>query len=126
MANLFDLNAENVDKNELIEQVILPIIKLFDFDLYYFRSKQVMETKWKFASTYSVGSASTIEERMPVWYLMDEFGSRIQHGDDFNFRLVPFMYVPEGQTCARVYLHDFRNFMYLVSECCFMKQNCHF
>ena len=50
--------------------------------------KQVMDAKWKFASTYSVGSAATIEERMPVWYLMDEFGSRIQHSDDFNFRLV--------------------------------------
>ena len=49
---------------------------------------QVMDAKWKFASTYSVGSAATIEERMPVWYLMDEFGSRIQHSDDFNFRLV--------------------------------------
>ena len=57
-----------------------------------------MDAKWKYASTYSVGSAATIEDRMPVWYLMDEFGSRIQHSDDFNFRLVPFMYIPEG--CA--------------------------
>jgi len=78
MANLFDLSIEDIEKDDLIDQV--------------------MDAKWKFASTYSVGSAATIEERMPVWYLMDEFGSRIQHSDDFNFRLVPFMYIPEG--CA--------------------------
>ena len=62
-------------------------VRTRDFKVHYLL-KQVMDAKWKFASTYSVGSAATIEERMPVWYLMDEFGSRIQHSDDFNFRLV--------------------------------------
>ena len=36
---------------------------------------------------------------MPIWYIMDEFGSRIQHSDsDFNFRMVPFLFLNEG--CA--------------------------
>ena len=60
----------------------------------------VMDIKWKFAQFYSLGSATTIEERMPVWYIMDEFGSRIQHSDieleKPTFRLVPFMYITEG------------------------------
>lgn len=74
MANLFDLDDSAED---LLESV--------------------METKWKFAQTYSVGSAATVEDRMPVWYIMDEFGSRIQHKDQgFNFRLVPFFSMLEG------------------------------
>jgi len=30
----------------------------------------------------------------PLWYVMDEFGSRIQHSDNPNVRLIPFCYVP--------------------------------
>ena len=46
---------------------------------------------WKIAQTYSIGNQGlTVEDRMPVWYIMDEFGSRLQHSDDPNFRLVPF------------------------------------
>lgn len=76
MANMFDIEAEQENLVEL-----------------------VMAAKWKFAQTYSIGSAATIEDRMPVWYIMDEFGSRIQHANqNCNFRLVPFMYAAEG--CA--------------------------
>ena len=32
--------------------------------------------------------------RLPVWYVMDEFGSRIQHSDNPTVRTVPFMYAP--------------------------------
>ncbi len=37
---------------------------------------------------------------MPVWYIMDEFGSRIQHSIDKSpsFRLVPFLCMLDG--CA--------------------------
>lgn len=34
------------------------------------------------------------EAAVPLWYVMDEFGSRIQHSDDPNVRLVPFCYMP--------------------------------
>ena len=79
MASMFDLDPESTDPGDLQDQV--------------------MELKWKYAQTYSVGSAETIEDRMPVWYILDEFGSRIQHRDqDWSFRMVPFIYMPEG--CA--------------------------
>ncbi len=88
LANLCDLDPETEDKAEL--------------------TQSVMEKKWGLAQTYSVGNAATIEERMPVWYIMDEFGSRIQHSDnDFNFRLVPFMHVSEG--CAYSLLFPIRD-----------------
>ena len=79
MANLFDIDHESLEQEDLVDRV--------------------MEAKWKHSQTYSLGSAGTIEDRMPIFYILDEFGHRIGHRcKDFNFRLIPFVYVPEG--CA--------------------------
>ena len=57
----------------------------------------VMEKKWKIAQTYSIGNPeASVEEKMPVWYILDEFAARIQHDDNPNFRLVPFMSLLDG------------------------------
>ena len=56
----------------------------------------VMREKWRLAQTYSIGSAATSEERMPVWYLVDAFGAKIRHSDDPNFRMVPFISMIDG------------------------------
>ncbi|XP_007939986.1 tubulin--tyrosine ligase-like protein 12 [Orycteropus afer afer] len=37
----------------------------------------------------------TAEEKIPVWYVMDEFGSRIQHADVPSFATAPFFYMPQ-------------------------------
>ncbi|XP_040580229.1 tubulin--tyrosine ligase-like protein 12 [Lepeophtheirus salmonis] len=58
--------------------------------------EKVMNIKWKYAWTYSLGNAQTVEERMPIWYIHDEFGSRIQHSDKPNFRLIPFFSMIDG------------------------------
>ncbi|EPQ04225.1 Tubulin--tyrosine ligase-like protein 12 [Myotis brandtii] len=55
---------------------------------------QVLEEMWKFNQTYQL-SHGTAEEKVPVWYIMDEFGSRIQHADVPSFAAAPFFYMPQ-------------------------------
>uniref|UniRef100_A0A1B6J2G9 Tubulin--tyrosine ligase-like protein 12 SET-like domain-containing protein n=1 Tax=Homalodisca liturata TaxID=320908 RepID=A0A1B6J2G9_9HEMI len=58
--------------------------------------EEVYNRIWKFNQTYSCSALSNIEDQLPVWYVMDEFGSAIQHSDCPNFRVVPFLHIPEG------------------------------
>ncbi|OWR43987.1 tubulin-tyrosine ligase protein 12 [Danaus plexippus plexippus] len=61
--------------------------------------EEVYQNVWKYANTYSVGGDElSVEDRVPVWYLMDELGSAINHSDQPNFRAVPFIYIPEQIT----------------------------
>ncbi|XP_051016067.1 tubulin--tyrosine ligase-like protein 12 [Acomys russatus] len=54
----------------------------------------VLEEMWKFNQTYQLAHG-TAEEKVPVWYIMDEFGSRIQHSDVPSFATAPFFYMPQ-------------------------------
>uniref|UniRef100_A0A8C5T015 Tubulin tyrosine ligase like 12 n=1 Tax=Laticauda laticaudata TaxID=8630 RepID=A0A8C5T015_LATLA len=55
---------------------------------------QVLEEMWKYNQTYQL-SSGTAEEKVPVWYIMDEFGSRIQHSDEPTFATAPLFYMPQ-------------------------------
>ncbi|KAG5347953.1 TTL12 protein, partial [Acromyrmex charruanus] len=57
--------------------------------------EDVTNEMWRYNLSYSVNYGE-IEDRMPIWYIMDEVGSAINHNDDPNFRAVPFLYLPEG------------------------------
>lgn len=60
---------------------------------------EVLRKMWRFNGTYSIGSAGVeIENQMPIWFVHDELGSAILHSDEPNFRLIPFIYVPEQVT----------------------------
>ncbi|XP_034834080.1 tubulin--tyrosine ligase-like protein 12 [Maniola hyperantus] len=60
---------------------------------------EVSRNVWKYANTYAVESEQlSVEDRVPVWYVMDELGSGITHSDSPNFRMVPFIHVPEQLT----------------------------
>lgn len=54
--------------------------------------ENVCREMWRYNQTYSHGFGE-VEDRVPVWYIMDEFGSAIQHSDKPNFRTVPFFYI---------------------------------
>ncbi|CAK8683225.1 unnamed protein product [Clavelina lepadiformis] len=54
---------------------------------------EVMRKLWKYSQTYTINDAPT-EEKTPVWYVMDEFGSRVRHSDHPTVAIVPFFYQP--------------------------------
>ena len=73
----------------------------------------VMREMWKFCGTYALGNGPEVEDRMPVWYIMDEFGSRIAHCfddvDKVNVRVVPFISAVGGQVVAFSLLFPVKN-----------------
>ncbi|CAB3404430.1 unnamed protein product [Caenorhabditis bovis] len=59
----------------------------------------VIKEVWKNAQTYTVCyKTETGMQSKPMWYLMDEFGSRIRHSSNGNVRTIPLMFLP--QSCA--------------------------
>lgn len=40
---------------------------------------------------------------MPLWYVMDELGSAIIHGDEPNFRVIPFIHAPDQVTYSLLF-----------------------
>lgn len=61
--------------------------------------EKVSRSLWKYAHTYAVGGTEfSAEERVPLWYILDELGSGITHSDNPNFRAVPFIHVPSQMT----------------------------
>lgn len=59
----------------------------------------VFERMWRYNQTYSVaGPLATTEDSVPIWYVMDEFGSSIQHDSQHpSFRCVPFYQLPQRE-----------------------------
>lgn len=57
--------------------------------------ENVMREMWRYNQSYS-GNYGPIDDRMPIWYVMDEVGSAINHSNEPNFRAVPFLHMPEG------------------------------
>ncbi|KAF6032835.1 TTLL12 [Bugula neritina] len=53
----------------------------------------VLDKMWLFNQTYSfAGFERGSNESRPVWYVLDELGSRIQHSDEPSIKMVPFFY----------------------------------
>ncbi|XP_027900128.1 tubulin--tyrosine ligase-like protein 12 isoform X2 [Xiphophorus couchianus] len=55
----------------------------------------ILERMWKYNQTYQLSQGSA-EEKVPVWYIMDEFGSQVQHLDHPSCCMAPFFYM-QGQ-----------------------------
>ncbi|CAI9100721.1 OLC1v1037881C1 [Oldenlandia corymbosa var. corymbosa] len=64
-------------------------------------SDRVIRAMWLFLMTYRLADEEKIDETS-VWYVMDELGSALRHSDEPNFRVSPFLYMPEGNLASAV------------------------
>lgn len=66
--------------------------------------EKVMENIWRFSNFYSINAqGATVEDSLPLWYVMDELGSAIVHNDEPNFRIIPFIHVAEQITYSLLF-----------------------
>ncbi|KAI4899274.1 hypothetical protein NFI96_020590 [Prochilodus magdalenae] len=56
--------------------------------------EQVLDNMWKFNQTYQLSQGSA-EEKVPVWYIMDEFGSQVQHSSQPSCCMAPLFHAPQ-------------------------------
>ncbi|KAA8523324.1 hypothetical protein F0562_009747 [Nyssa sinensis] len=64
-------------------------------------SVRVINAMWLYLMTYRLADEEKIDETS-VWYVMDELGSALRHSDEPNFRVSPFLYMPEGKLASAV------------------------
>lgn len=57
---------------------------------------RVIGAMWLYVMTYRLADEEKIDETS-VWYVMDELGSALRHSDEANFRVAPFLYMPDGR-----------------------------
>ncbi|PIN23098.1 Tubulin-tyrosine ligase-related protein [Handroanthus impetiginosus] len=57
---------------------------------------RVVNAMWLYVMTYRLADEEKIDETS-VWYVMDELGSALRHSDEANFRVSPFLYMPDGK-----------------------------
>ncbi|KAJ4824823.1 hypothetical protein Tsubulata_048434 [Turnera subulata] len=57
---------------------------------------RVINAMWLYLMTYRLADEEKIDETS-VWYVMDELGSALRHSDEPNFRVAPFLFMPEGK-----------------------------
>ncbi|KAG0497473.1 hypothetical protein HPP92_002164 [Vanilla planifolia] len=57
---------------------------------------RVLDVMWLYLMNYRLADEEKIDETS-VWYVMDELGSALRHSDEANFRVSPFLFMPEGK-----------------------------
>lgn len=78
---MMNVQVDETDKNLLKEKKI----------------EGVVEKMWKYNQTYKIATDKlSDDEREPLWYVMDEFGSAIRHNDDPTVRCAPFYFMATG------------------------------
>ncbi|XP_058812359.1 tubulin--tyrosine ligase-like protein 12 [Topomyia yanbarensis] len=67
-------------------------------------TSRILSGVWKWCNMYSLNAEGlSVENCMPIWYVMDELGSGILHSDTPNCRVVPFMQVTEQMTYSLLF-----------------------
>ncbi|OMO91799.1 Tubulin-tyrosine ligase [Corchorus olitorius] len=63
---------------------------------------RVLNAMWLYLMTYRLADEEKLDET-PVWYVMDELGSALRHSDEPNFRVAPFLFMPDGKFASAEY-----------------------
>ena len=66
----------------------------------YFRNHRLFAFRYfeKYLTPSLCGLQEDDESLEPLWYVLDEFGSRVQHSDTPTSRTVPFHHIPTKVT----------------------------
>ncbi|MED6135685.1 hypothetical protein PIB30_049024 [Stylosanthes scabra] len=62
---------------------------------------RIVNAMWQYLMTYRLADEEKLDETS-VWYVMDELGSALRHSDEPNFRVAPFLFMPDGTLASAV------------------------
>ncbi|MCD9560626.1 hypothetical protein HAX54_019343 [Datura stramonium] len=104
LPNLFLLNGVNTSKilesgKSVVDSMLQP--RLPEWAAGEPLIDRVINAMWLYIMTYRLADEEKIDETS-VWYVMDELGSALRHSDRPNFRVSPFLYMPEGNLASAV------------------------
>ncbi|KAF9615015.1 hypothetical protein IFM89_021586 [Coptis chinensis] len=102
LPNLSLLNGVNASKvletrMHVIDTMLQPRLPEFNPDEPLV--ERVISAMWLYMMTYRLADEEKIDETS-VWYVMDELGSALRHSDAPNFKVSPFLYMPEGNLAS--------------------------
>ncbi|XP_058001912.1 uncharacterized protein LOC110640426 isoform X2 [Hevea brasiliensis] len=80
--------------NHVIDSILKP--RLPEWTANEPLADRVVNAMWLYIMTYRLADEEKIDETS-VWYVMDELGSALWHSDEPNFRVAPFLFMPEGK-----------------------------
>ncbi|CAA3019984.1 tubulin--tyrosine ligase 12 [Olea europaea subsp. europaea] len=99
LPNLSLLNGVSASKILESEKCVVDSMlqpRLPQWDAVESLADRVINSMWFYLMTYRLADEEKIDETS-VWYVMDELGSALRHSDEPNFRVSPFLYMPEGK-----------------------------
>ncbi|KGN66300.1 tubulin--tyrosine ligase-like protein 12 [Cucumis sativus] len=104
LPNLSNLNGIDVAKilnsgKHVIDSMLLP--RLPEWAPEETLPDRVINAMWQYLMTYRLADEEKIDETS-VWYVMDELGSALRHSDEPNFRVAPFLFMPEGNLMSAI------------------------
>nr|ATB19768.1 putative tubulin-tyrosine ligase [Juniperus scopulorum] len=62
---------------------------------------RILRAMWIYLMTYRLADEEKLDET-PVWYMMDELGSALRHSDVPNFKIAPFLFMPDGKITSAI------------------------
>ncbi|KAG6431653.1 hypothetical protein SASPL_109735 [Salvia splendens] len=96
LSELNGLSTSKILESEksIADSVLKP--RLPEFNAEESLTDRVINAMWLYLMTYRLADEEKIDETS-VWYVMDELGSALRHSDEANFRVSPFLYMPDGK-----------------------------